>query len=72
MAPSLTTGKGEVKSGAGFDRRAWQLVGPRGSVASLALRYETASTLLLRCVLKRDNPAHSAILQQFPGGWVLV
>lgn len=31
--------------------------------------YETAATLLLRGVLKPDNPAHAAILAQFDGGW---
>ena len=30
--------------------------------------YETAATLLLRGVLKPDNPAHAAILAQYDGG----
>jgi hypothetical protein len=34
----------------------------------LELRYETATTLLLRGVLQRSNPRHRAILQMFPGG----
>ena len=32
-------------------------------------RYETAATLMLRGMLKPDNPAHAAILAQFDGGW---
>jgi hypothetical protein len=36
-------------------------------VARLELRCETASTLLLRGVLKPDNPQHRAILDKFQG-----
>ncbi|KAL4443386.1 hypothetical protein ABPG75_011123 [Micractinium tetrahymenae] len=63
MAPSLTTGKGEVKMCPGFSTQAIQCLG--GPVAVLELRYETAATLLLRGVLKDSDPTHRAILQQF-------
>lgn len=63
LAPSLTTGKGELKLGGGFSRFQIQRMG--GPLATLELRYETAATLLLRGVLRRDNVQHRAILQQF-------
>ncbi|PRW51073.1 pyrroline-5-carboxylate reductase [Chlorella sorokiniana] len=63
MAPSLTTGRGELKMGSGFGKHGHRRTGP--PVAVLELRYETAATLLLRGVLKPDNPAHAAILGQF-------
>jgi hypothetical protein len=66
MAPSLTTGKGDLKMGRGFSQQRVRTVGPPEAV--LELRYETAATLLLRGVLKRDNPQHRAILQRFEGG----
>ena len=34
--------------------------------ASFRFRYETASTLLLRKILRPENPAHAAILNSFP------
>lgn len=68
LAPSLTTGKGELKLGSGFDTRTFIMLDGGQPTAELELRYETAATLLLRGILKRDNPAHRAILQQFPGG----
>lgn len=66
MAPSLTTGKGELKMCSGFSTQAIVRLG--GPVATLELRYETAATLLLRGVLQESNPTHRAILQRFPGG----
>ena len=69
LAPSLTTGRGELKQGRALSSRACELAGPRGGIAELRLRYETAATLLLRGVLKRENAVDRAILQQFPGGW---
>ena len=36
-----------------------------GPLADFELRYETAATLLLRGILRRDNPAHAAILDSF-------
>ncbi|KAI7837477.1 hypothetical protein COHA_008670 [Chlorella ohadii] len=63
MAPSLTTGKGELKMGGGFLQYRHRTTGP--AVAVLELRYETAATLMLRGMLKPDNPAHAAILAQF-------
>ena len=70
LAPSLTTGRGDVSHASGFStREARQLLGGAPEI-EVALRCETASTLLLRGVLQRDNPAHRAILQSFPGGWV--
>ncbi|EFN53331.1 expressed protein [Chlorella variabilis] len=66
LAPSLTTGKGELKLGSGFDTRTFIMLDGGQPTAELELRYETAATLLLRGILKRDNPAHRAILQQFP------
>ena len=68
MAPSLTTSKGPLKLSAGFSTRVMRTL-PGGPIAALELRYETASTLLLRGVLQQSNPAHRAILQMFPGGW---
>jgi hypothetical protein len=38
-------------------------VGPE--LESFEIRYETATTLLLRTILRRDNPAHAAILDSF-------
>ncbi|KAL4443385.1 hypothetical protein ABPG75_011122 [Micractinium tetrahymenae] len=64
LAPSLTTGKGALRTGPGFSPYGTQRLG--GPVAMLELRYETATTLLLRGVLKDSDPAHRAILQQFP------
>lgn len=66
MAPSLTTAKGAHKEGRGFSRYNFQRLGP--PIATLELRYETATALLLRGVLQGSDPAHRAILQQFPGG----
>ncbi|KAI7837478.1 hypothetical protein COHA_008671 [Chlorella ohadii] len=63
MAPSLTTGKGGLKMGSGFSQYCYRPIGP--PVVVLELRYETAATLMLRGVLKPDNPAHAAILAQF-------
>ena len=34
--------------------------------ATFSFRYETPSTLLLRGILRRENPAHAAILDSFP------
>ncbi|KAI7842675.1 hypothetical protein COHA_003606 [Chlorella ohadii] len=65
LQPSLTTGQGALQAGPGFSTSTYQVLGP-GSLATLLLRYETASTLLLRGVLRQDNPAHQAILQRFP------
>ncbi|KAL4443389.1 hypothetical protein ABPG75_011126 [Micractinium tetrahymenae] len=64
MAPSLTTGKGKLKADKPFSTHKSRTIG--GPVAVLELRYETAATLLLRGVLKESDPAHRAILQQFP------
>lgn len=64
LAPSLTTGKGARRQGRGFSHRDIQRLGP--PVATLELRYETATTLLLRGMLQEGNPTHRAILQQFP------
>ncbi|KAL4429200.1 hypothetical protein ABPG77_010179 [Micractinium sp. CCAP 211/92] len=64
LAPSLTTGKGDLREGPGFSRHGIHRMGP--PVAVLELRYETATTLLLRGVLKADDPVHRGILQQFP------
>lgn len=66
LAPSLTTGKGDIREGPGFSRHGIHRMGP--PVAVLELRYETATTLLLRGVLKANDPVHRGILQQFPGG----
>jgi len=67
MAPSLTTGKGDVvATSSTLCRYRSQVLG--GPVATLRLRYETPTTLLLRGVLKQSDPQHRAILQQFPGG----
>ena len=66
MQPSLTTGQGALQTDCGFSPFAYQLVGP-GPIATLLLRYETPTTLLLRGVLRQDEPAHRAILQRFPG-----
>jgi hypothetical protein len=68
LAPSLATSRGEVSSAGGFSSRESRLLRPAPD-AVLELRCETASTLLLRGVLQRDNPAHHAILQMFPGEW---
>lgn len=65
MQPSLTTGQGALQTDCGFSPFAYQLVGP-GPIATLLLRYETPTTLLLRGVLRQDEPAHRAILQRFP------
>jgi hypothetical protein len=67
LAPSLATGRGEVSYAGGFSTRESR---PLRAVpdAVLELRCETATTLLLRGVLQRDNLAHRAILQMFPGG----
>ena len=71
MAPSLTTGRGELKMGRGLTQQKYRTLGQ--PVATLELRYETAATLLLRGVLKQGNPAHAAILARFEGagaaGW---
>ena len=66
MQPSLTTGQGALQTDCGFSPFAYQLVGP-GPIATLLLRYETPTTLLLRGVLRQDEPAHRASLQRFPG-----
>lgn len=66
MQPSLTTGQGTLQAGSGFSPWASQLLGNR-PVATLALRYETPTTLLLRGILRQDDPGHRAILQRFPG-----
>ena len=38
----------------------------QADIALFNLRYETPTTLLLRKVLRRENPLHSAILDSFP------
>eukprot|EP00887_Chlorella_sp_A99_P001109 scaffold14.g1109.t1 len=60
LAPSLTTARGALKHSTGLSTVFWNKVGVE--LASFELRYETASTLLLRGVLKRGVPEHRAIL----------
>jgi hypothetical protein len=69
MAPSLATGRGALQQGPGVSQQHWVRIRAVPD-AVLELRYETATTLLLRGVLQRGNPRHRAILQMFPGGWV--
>lgn len=52
MAPSLTSGRGELKLRRGFSKTKYKTAGR--AVAVLELRYETGATLLLRGVL---NPS---------------
>lgn len=65
LAPSLTTGTSGTSTGKGFSRYHYERVGS-SPIWSYELRYETPSTLLLRGILKRDNPEHAAILDSFP------
>ncbi|KAI8464321.1 MAG: hypothetical protein J3K34DRAFT_119898 [Monoraphidium minutum] len=60
LAPSLKTGQGAAdQRQVSWSTTTWSKV---EVVASIELRYETASTLLLRKVLDKGNPAHRALL----------
>ena len=68
LAPSLKTGKGaaEVKQ-VNWCTISYTRV---STVGNIELRYETASTLMLRGVLNKSNPAHRELLRSSrdPGG----
>jgi len=66
LAPSLTTTGGQVTHGSGFSSEKY-VKDPSHpqAVASLTLRYETPTTLLLRKILSPSNPAHVKVLDAF-------
>lgn len=63
LAPSLTTASAGTVLRAGIDHTKYEYVG--SPAATFKIRYETPTTLLLRKILNRDNPAHAAILNSF-------
>jgi hypothetical protein len=63
-APSLTTGTAGESRGRAFSAVSYDAVGP--ACAALELRYETAAALFFRGVLRREVPAHAAILDADP------
>ena len=63
-APSLTTGTAGEWRSSGFGTTRYVAVG--APLATFKLRYETAAALVFRGVLRRDDPAHAAILDADP------
>ena len=66
LAPSLTTGAG-AKSERATNRHTTNLDIDAAPMKTITLHYETAGTLLLRGILRRDVAAHAAILDACPG-----